>query len=433
MADIIILGAGATGLSVAYHLEKNGFFDYHIFERDQTNGGLCRTVSCDGFKFDYTGHLLHINNEYVRQFFDELVGHENFQDINRRAFVYSQDTYTHYPYQMNLHGLPVSTIAECVSGFITRKKHRSSTLFYDWVMHHFGAGFGKHFFFPYQRKIFAYPVRRLSSDWTGGFVPRTSLNDILEGAINDHGDTTVGYNAQFLYPKNGGIELWIKALQTNIKNPIHTNHEVIKIDLTNKTVLFKNGHSESYKTLLSTLPLDVFLQKIHEPAHSSLKKNHKNLRCTSIINFNLGIARNNLSDKHWVYVPEKKYPFYRLGFCHNFSPDLVPPGCSSLYGEIAHRGLSAAKQQDLYERSVDLVSNMLGIAPSDIIAQKKLDISHGYVIYDTWRTKNIAHLLKTLEALDVYSCGRYGAWKYSSMQDAILDGKNVAESILLTV
>lgn len=40
MGKIVIIGAGLTGLSVAYHLEKQGYFDYKIFEKDATVGGL---------------------------------------------------------------------------------------------------------------------------------------------------------------------------------------------------------------------------------------------------------------------------------------------------------------------------------------------------------------------------------------------------------
>ncbi|MFH1288587.1 MAG: NAD(P)-binding protein [bacterium] len=51
---IIILGAGLTGLSAAYHLNTN----YHIFEKEDEVGGLCRSHIVNGFSFDYTGHLL---------------------------------------------------------------------------------------------------------------------------------------------------------------------------------------------------------------------------------------------------------------------------------------------------------------------------------------------------------------------------------------
>ena len=115
MADIVIIGAGLTGLSTAYHLEQAGFFDYKIFEKEATPGGLCRSVEQDGFTFDYTGHLLHTSDNYFRTLLENIVGLDTMNTIKRRSFIYSQGCYTRYPYQINLYGLPPETIALSVS------------------------------------------------------------------------------------------------------------------------------------------------------------------------------------------------------------------------------------------------------------------------------------------------------------------------------
>jgi len=38
---VLILGGGITGLSTAYHLEKEGFTDYLLVEKAPVFGGLC--------------------------------------------------------------------------------------------------------------------------------------------------------------------------------------------------------------------------------------------------------------------------------------------------------------------------------------------------------------------------------------------------------
>src|ERR1700722_12940766 len=101
MAEIVILGAGLTGLSAAYHLERQGFYNYKIFEKESTVGGLCRSVQQDGFTFDYTGHLLHISDPYFKHLIQTIANLETFNVIHRRSFVYSQQTYPPYPYQVN--------------------------------------------------------------------------------------------------------------------------------------------------------------------------------------------------------------------------------------------------------------------------------------------------------------------------------------------
>src|SRR3972149_8320456 len=144
MAKIIIIGAGLTGLSAAYHLEKKGFYDYLIFEKEDQPGGLCRSIEQDGFTFDYTGHLLHISDNYFQQFLDEIIGFNQLIAIERKSFIYSNNVFTNYPFQTNLFGLPYSIIAECIEQFVVRpKSHTKIKTYKEWVLKHFGAGLAR--------------------------------------------------------------------------------------------------------------------------------------------------------------------------------------------------------------------------------------------------------------------------------------------------
>lgn len=431
MARIVIIGAGLTGLSAAYHLEKQGYFDYALFEKEPIPGGLCRSVVQDGFTFDYTGHLLHINDDYFRSFIEKIIGFEQFNVIQRKSFIYSQETFTKFPYQINLYGLPADTIAECIEGYVLRNKtDKNPKTFVDWTLSNFGAGFAKHFFFPYQGKIFAYDIEKLTASWTGRFVPQTSLKQIIQGATQNL-DEPIGYNAQFFYPKNGGIMAWVHKIAQQLIKPLHTEFCVKQIDLKKKVIHFTNGHIEPYDSLINTMPLDTFLRLSHSTITSKLKQAVNYLKCNSVVNFNLGINKPNISDKHWVYFPETKYPFYRIGFSHNFATSMAPAGCSSLYGEFAHFNKSPEWIEQTLAISLAQTKQWLGIDDADIITQKILHISHAYVIYDAWRDENLPKLLTQLNELGVHSIGRYGAWKYASMQEAVLDGKSTAETLIM--
>ena len=432
MAEIVIIGAGPTGLSAAYHLEKKGFFDYKLFEKEKTVGGLCRSVEQDGFTFDFTGHLLHINDNYFKSFIENVVNLENFNNIFRKSYIYSQETFTDYPFQINLHGLPISTIAECIEGFVTRPKKNKSTSFHDWVLRNFGQGFGKYFFFPYQEKIFSYDVKKITDNWTGRFVPQTSLEKMIEGAIKKSSNESIGYNSQFYYPKTGGINFWLNAIHDVLQNPVYTDFCVKEVDMKNKIIKFTNGAQESFKELITTMPLDSLLENLEEPARLNLKKASDKLLCNSVVNFNFGINHPNISDKHWIYYPEKQYPFYRIGFWHNFSKSMVPANCSSLYGEFSFIKKSKNYVDTMLELSKNETKKLFKISNSDIATEKIINIPHAYVIYDSWRDNNISKILKRLKEHNIYSVGRYGEWKYSSMQEAILDGKKIVDELIIS-
>ena len=429
MAKVAIIGAGLTGLSAAYHLEQQGFFDFEIFEKESTVGGLCRSIKQDGFTFDYTGHLLHINDPYFEELVKKLVGLENFQQITRRSFIYSKDRYTHYPFQINLHGLPTDVILECIEGYLTRPKIKNPQNFHAWVQTHFGEGLGNHFFFPFQNKIFDYDIKKITPLWTGRFVPQTSLNQIIKGTLQEPEAQSIGYNSSFYYPKAGGIQFWVDKIAASIKTPIKTNYSAQEINFKNKTITFQNGHQESYKTLINTMPLDNFLKSTKKNSNTSLSKAIPKLISNAVINFNLGINRSDLSDKHWIYFPEKEYPFYRIGFPHNFSIKSVPAGCSSLYGEFSVVNKSIEVVEQRLADSLKQVKRILKIENKDIVTEKIIHIPHAYVIYNKWRDANISNLHAELNKQSIFSIGRYGEWKYSSMQEAILDGKAVVEKL----
>ena len=423
MARVVIIGAGLTGLSVAYHLEQENFFDYVIFEQGSTIGGLCRSVRSDGFTFDYTGHFFHCPSATMIESLNTIMQNSPLINHMRRSYIYSHDTYTPYPYQTNLWGLPTETIIDCIMGFVRRRTHKKNDNFDAWVNSHFGEGFAHHFFFPYQEKIFDYPVTKLRTGWVQD-VPQTTLEEILKGALQERDIHSIGYNAQFLYPQAGGIDHLIHAFGNALKTPVYRNCCAVYIDTKKKTVTLSNGHVEPYEHLISTMPMNICLNLI------GMRNEARKLLCNSVININLGINRPELSLKHWIYYPEKQYPFFRVGLPHML-PSMVPEGCSSLSIEIATLGhLCQSTIKDHTKQSIDQIKKIFKISKRDIVTEQILLLPHAYVIYNAWREKHIDALHAHLESQSIYSIGRYGAWKYASMHDAIKDGQLMADKLL---
>jgi len=432
VAGVVILGAGLTGLSAAYHLEQANFSDYKIFEKENRAGGLLRSFKQDGFTFDFTGHLLHVSDNEFKNFLNQTSGINNFDLIARKSSIYTHETFVDYPIQMNLYGLPVDFIYECLDGYINRNQLiKDPKNFRDWVLKYFGKGLGDHFFFPYNTKLLAYDLTKVLASWTGRFVPQTDLKSILRGALEKN-KSAVGYNASFYYPKKDGIEFVIKNLAKKLSNPINMNFEATKIDLKNKIVFFANGHSEKYEKLITTMPLKTLLSQIKDTSATTLKKASEKLICTSVVDCNIGFDDPEIGQNHWLYFPEKHFPFYRIGFWNNISKKSVKPFCSGIYGETSF--LQGTKTQSqiiqLTNESIKQILIFLKLSEKNIVTKHTPCIEHAYVIYDEWREKNINALHQRLNKNNVYSIGRYGGWKYSSMQEDTLDGKKVIENIL---
>lgn len=112
-ASAVILGAGPTGLSAAYHLGEKAL----LLEREHQVGGCCRSTQADGFTFDLAGHIMFSNDPYVHELYKMLLG-DNVHWQEREAWIYSKGVHTRYPFQGSLYGLPPETIQECVMGAI---------------------------------------------------------------------------------------------------------------------------------------------------------------------------------------------------------------------------------------------------------------------------------------------------------------------------
>ena len=109
-------GRGFTGMSAAIELERRGV-GYRIFEKLAQPGGHAVTIEDNGFRFDRTGHLLHLKSDALRAEVLDWIGDDSIE-IQRRSMIWSNGTYTRYPFQANTFGLPPAVAYECLHGFL---------------------------------------------------------------------------------------------------------------------------------------------------------------------------------------------------------------------------------------------------------------------------------------------------------------------------
>ncbi|MBU4310792.1 FAD-dependent oxidoreductase [bacterium] len=428
--EIIILGAGLGGLTCAYYLNKN----YSIFEKESRAGGLCRSEKIDGFTFDYTGHLLHLKRNENKKLIKELLRKNLFLQ-KRKAWIYSKGIYTKYPFQANIYGLPEEVIEECINGLKEARKHsrlrtpnsKLRTNFKDWIYRNFGRGYAKHFMIPYNEKLWTVPLEEISTEWTRRFIPIPTLKEALAGARGRQ-EKDFGYNIRFYYPLTGGIGELSKSFLPFVRR-INLNSEATRISLKDKKIRFNNGKEKKYQRLVSTIPLPELI-KIIDRIPEKINKASKRLRYVSVFNLNLGIRREKISDKHWIYFPEKEFTFYRVGFNSNFSSYLAPRGTSSIYTEVSYSKDKPLDRKGITRRVIkDLIKAGIITSRDKILAKLVLDIRYAYPLYDHNHRESVATIQRFLRANDIYSMGRFGSWEYFSMEDVIEQGRETAQQL----
>jgi protoporphyrinogen oxidase len=436
--DVAVLGAGLAGLSAAIELQRRGR-EFRVFEKLDQVGGHAVTIEEDGFRFDRTGHLLHVRDPEIRAQVLEWIGPEH-EVVQRRSVVWSHGVYTRYPFQANTFGLPPDVVYECVLGFVRAAQARTGAEpknFEDFSLQHFGAGISKHFMLPYNSRLWGVSPREITSEWCSRFVPIPTLEDVLAGAVGLN-QRELGYNTSFVYPRRGiGTlpEAMLSAL-TQARGShaataaVELSRAPRSIDFRKREIVFDDA-IVPYGSLVSTIPL-VTLVSLLKDVPKAVAEAAAKLRCTHLYYLDVALERPSGQPFHWAYVPEAKYPFYRVGCYSHFSSAMAPDGKANLYVELADRA-----EPNLDTLLPQVASGLLemGVIESarDIRFARLRRIDFAYVIFDHDYFPALEVVRPFLAEHGIVSTGRYGGWNYSSMEDALSFGKNAVRSLTETV
>jgi protoporphyrinogen oxidase len=436
MDPVLILGGGLAGLSTAVFLKR----PWLLLEREARVGGKTRTdIIHGGFHFDATGHWLHLRDAQMTTLVTERWLPDGFVRISRRAAVFSRGVFTRFPYQVNTHGLPPEVVAENLLGFIDATlgekgralREREPANFEEFILRSVGEGFARNFMVPYNTKLWTVPPRELSAAWCGRFVPKPSLREVVDGALGLGGDQ-LGYNATFLYPRQGGIEALPRALATAAHGGrLLTSTSVTRLDWKARTAALSSGETVRYASLVSTIELPQLVQLLAEGPSGVpevVREAAARLRSFTVTYVRVGARGPNPQPWHWVYLPGPEFETYRIGSPSAVYPALAPEGTSSFYVEYSHHGerTRAACEAAAVE---DLLGCRMVTRREDILFAEAEEIPHAYVIYDEAYGPSRKTVLDFLLSAGIRPAGRYGQWEYSSMEDALLSGKANAEAL----
>ncbi len=428
----VILGAGISGLSAAYALQEISPHSYSLYEQAPTVGGLCRTQQVEGYRFDTVSHVLHFRSEETKNLVQQIVGEELIRQ-ERSAWIYFQRRYVPYPFQTHLSALPAAAQADCLSGYITawaKRKiagTREPENFAEWVGQYFGGGIARHFMRPYNQKLWGVAPEQLSLDWIRPFVPQTELRQILSNVISRRNHHQAGYNPWFFYPARGGIQSVCEAFQARLTE-VHLDQEATEIDLEHRTIRFRDGSVAGYERLISTIPLPSLIKRA-KGVPEELRQEVTGLRWTSLLNLTYCLRRPVPRPFHWAYFPETEFPFFRLVFPSNISCELAPEGGGLISAEISN---PEPGQEDELEKQVQACLLRLGWIEKaqDVARVVRNHFPYAYPIHDLERGERVRRLLDFLQTKQVWSIGRFGAWRYSSMDDAITEALHIAPAVV---
>ncbi len=422
--SVVILGGGLTGISAALHLRQ----PWVLFERERNLGGLAVTREREGYRFDRTGHWLHLRDAGMKKLVAEVLPDKMVQ-VERKARIFSHGATTLYPFQANLYGLPPEVVKECLLGVIEAKLQPPGASgpknFEEYCLRHFGAGISKHFMIPYNERLWGVPPREITAAWCSRFVPLPNLEQVVAGAVGANAGA-LGYNATFMYPKQGGIQTFAAALAARLDpTRVRTSASLDTLDFQRRELVV-GGERVPYSAVVATLPLPELLKRM-PGLPKDIEEHASRLRCTTLRYLDLATRSKPPADWHWVYVPEKRYPFYRVGIFSNAVSSMAPPGGGSFYVELADRG--PVGEASVRESAQGLFAMGAIASPDDVLFADAREIDYAYVVFDDHYYAATSAIFAFLESHAIYPRGRYGSWTYNAMEDCLIAGREVAATI----
>jgi len=281
----------------------------------------------------------------------------------------------------------------------------------------FGRSISDKFLIPYNEKLYACSLDKLDKDAMGRFFPYADIEEIINNFKAAHVES---YNNNFVYPEGGAIE-YINAIASTLnKEKIKLNTKVVEIDKVNKTVLTSDGETFKYENLINTMPFNKLLPMVNLDENIDVYTSNK------VAVFNLGFDLPSTTDNHWIYYPSKDLCFYRAGFYNNiFGSDKM-----SLYVEI---GLDSKENQvceaELLENVLIDLKKVGIVSEHKLLSYKYIMMNPAYVHVNKKSEGDLKDKMLQLNKLNIFSAGRYGAWKYCSIEDNIIEAKLLAQTI----
>ena len=413
--EYLIVGAGVTGLSFANFSPSD---DFLLIERESQPGGYCRTVKRSGYTWDQSGHFFHFRRPEIQALLVNRLDPSEYLRVKKRAAIYYRGRHVDYPFQDHIHQLPKAEFIDCLYHLQFQDTPPASRGLERFFYENVGKGIAERFLLPYNEKVYATDLSQLDPLSLGRFFPKTTLTDVIKGWRRP-GDRS--YNAEFIYPIAGAAR-FIDALLCGIDlQRISCSEQLLKVDA-DAHVAVTSSREIRYGRMISTIPFPALL------VCSGERDKAEALTSSQVLAVNLGFDRKGDDRYHWLYFPEKQYPFYRVGYYDN----VVPADRMSLYVEVAMEAGKAIDVDSALPAILDGLEAAKIVTGERVIARHHVVMNPAYVHITSKSKKLFDDHDRAWRSQDIYSIGRYGAWRYCSMEDNIAEARALAHQLEMT-
>jgi protoporphyrinogen oxidase len=451
---VAIIGAGPAGLTAAYLLSKKQV-PVTVLEADPVYvGGIARTVSYKGFRFDIGGHRFFSKSKEVEDFWTEVLGDDLLQRP-RSSRIYYRGRFFSYPLKATeaLRKLGVFEATRCVLSYAKARLRPmpNPRSFEDWVTNQFGARLFNIFFKTYTEKVWGMSCKEISADWAAQRIKGLSLKSAIWNALwpkrqQPKGKVIKTLIDSFRYPRLGPGMMWERctARVREMGGSVQLGRKVVGLHYDEQgqrwTVTHQgaDGSREEIEAehVISSAPIRQLAQGITPHLSGTALAASQALRYRDFLTVALMLKERSVFGDNWIYIHDPSVKVGRVQNYKSWSPEMVPDPSLTCYGLeyfcFEGDGLWAAQDSELIELAKREL-NAIGVAaPEDVVDGCVVRQAKAYPVYDDDYAINVQAVREELEARfpTLHLVGRNGMHKYNNQDHAMMTAMLCTENIL---
>lgn len=446
--DILVIGAGAGGLSAAYQVSRAGLAKVTLLEKEQDIAGVCRTFVWDEFMADFGPHKIfslfpEVMGEVVSLFKEEeLIKHK------KRNRLFLLGNYLDYPISLgnmvkvigpfNSAAMALSLINTKLRRMLKRSKEDS---YEDYIIGRFGDRLYQMVFKPLAFKVWGDP-KSLSADIAKTRIPASNAVDVLLRALGLKKEKPETNAEFFYYPKKGFGQI-AEKLRLGIlesEGRIETGISDLKLSVENDRITgaswMKEGRLEMMNPdlVISAFGLKSLVDSIGgiDLRQARSLVNSLALRHTLLVY--LAFDQKKILDDHWIFIPDKDIIFSRVYEPKMLSPGLAPDNKTVICCDLTASGQEAAwklSDEELAEECREGLVKMRLISDSQKPAKfKVLRVRDFYPRYEIGYRGKLGGIIQELNTISNLICtGRLGMYNYNNLDHCMHMGMIIKQEL----
>lgn len=450
--DAVVIGGGPAGLTTAYQGQKLGIAPT-VLEADAIVGGISRTVSYKGYRFDIGGHRFFSKVQQVNELWDEILG-EAFLMRPRMSRIHYKGIFFDYPLKAANTLQNLGLVESALCGFSYAKARlfpqMPEVTFEEWVSNRFGKRLFNIFFRTYTEKVWGIKCSEISADWAAQRIKNLSLSEAVRSALLGAGGKTKNNEVittlidKFKYPEFGPGQMWERCEQLvadrggqTIKGVMIDRVHVKDGRAYKATGRGRHGEPVEFgaEHFISSMPLRELVRCLSPQAPTEVLRAADKLRYRDFLTVVLIVQRENLFPDNWIYIHTPEVKVGRVQNFGNWSPAMVPDaGRSSLGLEYF-----LWDKDDMWnwpdEKLIELGTKeciQIGlINPGDVLDGCVVRQPKAYPVYDQHYKQAVDTIRGYLDTIpNLQTVGRNGQHRYNnqdhSMMTGVLAARNMA-------